>query len=96
MVLQKGYVLYVQTGTFRLTESHLVNPKFGQYGSYGLDLTKQVKLFSFNFSKAAESKQNKQEFNRTAMLPLTLCCLDVGMEALIISVKKSQFTKVKY
>ena len=23
---------------FRLTKSHSVNPKFGQYGSYGLDL----------------------------------------------------------
>ena len=26
VVLQKGYVLYVYTGMFRLTESHLVNP----------------------------------------------------------------------
>ena len=34
VVLQKGYVLYVWTGMFRLTKSHLVNPKFGQYGSY--------------------------------------------------------------
>ena len=37
VVLQKGYILYVLKGTFRLTESHLVNPKFGQYGSYVYD-----------------------------------------------------------
>ena len=36
MVLQKGYVLYVYTGMFRLTKSHSANPKFGQYGSYNV------------------------------------------------------------
>ena len=35
----------------------------------GLDKTEQVKLFLFNISKAAESKQNKQEVSCTEILP---------------------------
>ena len=36
----------------------------------GLDLSKQVNCCSFNISKAAESKQNKQEVSRTMILSL--------------------------
>ena len=48
----------------------------------GLDLTKQENFGSFNISKAAESKQHKQEIRWTVILPLKLGFSAVKPEAI--------------